>query len=306
MGKPKSKKYVCEECKEAEDTQPGLSGDLVCKNCAQKMIARADASTPKDIAKEDWSSGKLQIVLDKLKGQVQDEKDMPPINLSLQFLCQSMDYFHKKDIQNDIKFKEMTKKLDSLSEDMVKKDKEIAALNSRVKELEQNNKRNNLIVNGIDFQSYAMATNPGNNQNAMDKQVTASNRDIMVEKFSRFAKDKLSLEMKKSDIQQITPIKSKNGSRKSTKIVFTTQEKKREVYAAKKMLYERKVKDVYINEDLNSKNFKLLMEARRKKRENLIESAWSYDCAVFVKTKSTGQQAGQIIAIRTEEDFRKI
>ena len=69
-------------------------------------------------------------------------------------------------------------------------------------------------------------------------------------------------------MDNIFPVSNKSKANySSTKVVFSNPQKKKEVYAAKKRLFRNHIRDVYVNEDLTSKNFNLLMLARRKKRE---------------------------------------
>lgn len=309
---------VCYDCKaeESDYVQIGSCPDeeIRCNVCREKRWPRKDK-----VKQPSKMVNYMQLLREDSDTEEDLTKNISLIKKSLSFICETMDYFQKQDIKNQEKFKVLSSDVAGLKKQMTVKDEEVQSLSSRLEDLEQRDKINNIIVSGIELKTFGMAventastaqvhpSQRNGNGKEEEKEPSPSNRDIMIEKFAVFAKDKLDVVIVKSDIQQIIPLKSKDGSSKTTKIVFATNEKKREVFTAKKKLFHSNVKNVYINEDLTPKNFKLLMEARRMKRESgNIEGVWTFDCTVFIKTLGTVRQRGKIMAIRKQEDFTKI
>ena len=112
------------------------------------------------------------------------------------------------------------------------------------------------------------------------------------------------MDVAKSDIVEIYPVtkKSQPAGNDNTRIVFSSLEKKAQVYAQRKILFQ-KHKGIYLNEDLTSRNFELLMEARRMKRDQRYEFVWTKNGIVHCKTFANSTAPAKILTIKNKNDL---
>lgn len=66
------------------------------------------------------------------------------------------------------------------------------------------------------------------------------------------------------------------------------------------MMQGKKLKntDVYLNEHLTTKNANIARQARQLRKNKKIQSTWTRNCKVFVKTNATATKAAEIIMVR--------
>ena len=211
-----------------------------------------------------------------------------------------------KNEENEKKISGLENQVENLKKDLKEKDLQIMEINDRLQDIDQKEKLNNIIINGLELKTFSMAAGQNSRDATNEISISPSNREIMSEKFSIWTKENLCVDVKPEDIKQIIPLKNKQGIYSNSKIIFNKYEKKKEVLIGKRNLFQKKVTNIFVNEDLTQKNFKLLMEARKLKKERKIENVWTSDCTVMVKTWSTVRQKGQIIAIRKIQDLEKI
>lgn len=298
-------KRSCYDCKVVESRQVAidicLDDELRCLKCKRKRWPDKSCQNPvkaltltsmKDLLEEDTDDIKNNILV---------------IKKSMIFLCEFLDHFKRRDEENQEKLKVMSLEMSELKEELKDRKQEVTDLTNRVEEMEQKDKINNVIINGLDLKTFSMVMESNKSQGHDEVEPSPSNKVVMIEKLAKFAKDKMGVNLQKTDIKHIFSIKSKkNPNSNLTKVIFSSNSIKSEFYAAKKKLYQNNVKNVYINEDLIAKNFELLMEARRRKKQHQIENAWTHDCIVFIKTLSTARDKGRVISIRKKEDFAGI
>lgn len=227
------------------------------------------------------------------------ENDITSIKDSLKFLCQ-------KTVESDLTLKNLVetvqgleKNVSSLKNQLQEKDKIIDDLCMRVDSLEQKDKNNNLVVTGYQLQSFAGLVSGNDTDNPSNK----NHSEMMAENFIKFAGDILEVNVTKNDIAKIYPVKNNKDDKKTSRIVFENKGKKTEIFRAKKKLFEKHIKGVYVNEDLTSRNFNLLMKSRKLRQERKVEFVWTMDCQIFVKTYASNRQAAKTFVIRSEADF---
>ena len=164
------------------------------------------------------------------KTRGKSDSDLVDIKRSLEFLCFSMDQINKRNSKNDLLTLELNKKVNKLSETVVAKDKLIINLEFRVSELEHSAQKNNVLVQGLNLQSYAQVVgevNASNEETAL--------QEPLVHKFITFAKKDLNVNLGTDDIEAIFPIGINKGDerRRPFLVKFRTLQKKVEFYKAK-------------------------------------------------------------------------
>lgn len=264
-----------------------------CRKCKRIYLNGSRSPIMPLTTDNNGSSGSTEI----------EDDDISEIKKSLKFLCQQT-------VENEKKMNKLlntvtglTNNVNTLERQLVEKDVLIKDLTDRVETIEQNDKLNNLVINGVQFQSFADIVNDRDHDT--DRiQPKANKEDTMASNFIKFAREKLEVTVNRNDIVKIYPISS-NKETRSSRITLNSREKKAELFSAKKKLYQRGVQGVYINEDLTTRNFKILMAARKRKYEKKVEYVWTNECKVLVKTFATERQAARTYIIRTEADFEK-
>lgn len=286
----------CEDCKHSKGSL--RQGDLVlCGVCNEK---RFQPKTPTPSLENH-----LQSMMNNSTGSTENlSTDIRDIKQSLEFICKALDTINKRDEQTQLQIKTLSAEVKSLKETVSNRDTAIQTLEGKVDDLEQIDRNKNLIINGIQLQTLSMIVA---GQTPLEANVQASSKPEMVKNFITFARNDLEVKVEASDIADISVIREKNKDKPSrtTKITFSNQNKRKEVYAAKKNLFRKEIRNVFVNEDLTNKKFSLLMMARRAKKEKKVEFAWSYEGTVFVKTFGDIRNAAKTVVIREESDIRR-
>ena len=287
-------KRCCCECGLTESSkaklQVCLDDDIRCNQCKSKRWPGKNISPLK---------GKIN---DGQKVQSElNSKDFQSLADSLEFISVQVSQLNSKVDGTNKKMNDLLQEITSLKSEIKQKDAIIADLTDRVDVLEQKDKAKNLMVKGVKLQSFSMAANGAN---AADDDISSTNKEVMKSNFVKFAKDTLGVEVAKSDIVEIYPVSKKgHPSSDNTRIVFSSMEKKDIVYSQRKVLFQQK-KGIYINEDLTSKNFELLMEARRMKREQKYEYVWTKKGVVHCKSFADAMIPAKTLTIKRKSDLK--
>ena len=188
----------------------------------------------------------------------------------------------------------------------------IEVLDNKINELEQYSKLDNLIITGLTilkpFNKTSLVTRVDNKTKeaeTKDSEMiqigateestdTWSNRDksIMTDNILKFAKSKLNVELKPSDIMDIHAMQARNTRNKQSKdtneskskciVRFSNRVARDKIYGVKKQL---RGTGVYINEHLTKENARIFRMARELRSKGKLQNVSTRNCRVLVKTK---------------------
>jgi prefoldin subunit 5 len=153
-------------------------------------------------------------------------------------------------------------------------------------ELEQYSRRENLIITGI---PATLAERVGADQGEQNR-LGYESSTVTTNKVVTFCNEVLHLDINPSDISIAHRCKLRRGSDIPPILVrFVRRFKRDEVFRAKALLKtynaSRPINNrSYINEDLTESNRRLMGVARKAVVERNLDSAWSSNCRIFVKT----------------------
>ena len=169
-----------------------------------------------------------------------------------------------------------------------KKDQMIAALQSKVLELEeraddleQYTRRNSLRVQGL--------SETEGEEDPIEKTLEFANRTLQ-----------LNPPLLPSDIDRAHRTgRSTPGQPRAFLVKFATYQQRRRVMMNKHRLRNT---SIFINEDLTAARATLMWHARKAKREGKLSDCWSSDGRIFVKKTGSGDKA----LIRRQDDLEKL
>lgn len=177
-------------------------------------------------------------------------------------------------VQNSIS--NLSKRIDKIEASTTSQNAEIESINSRVDNLEQLARQNNIIVSGIQDK-------PG---------------EHLLDNFKKFAMDYLMTNITENDIMSIFRLgkqKTDPTSPRPIMVKFNSPDKKTEIYKSRIHLRKMdigKVKEyinpIYINEDLTPARASLFKSCRQAIKEKKLFSCWTFNGTIWVKTSKTG------------------
>ena len=202
----------------------------------------------------------------------------------------------------------LLKRLKESEEHILRHSKGIVQLESRIEEVEQYTRKDDLIVTGLEVkQSYARVTSG----EPVDREVGLPDTSSTVGSVENQVIDfmnKQNIQLTEGDISACHTIGKRKGNRgnlikKPTIVVrlVSRKTKMRLLQEGKKL----KGTDVYLNDHLSRKNSEIAKAARNMKRDGNIERTWTRNCYVFIKTKGTTKDQGKIHLIKEMEELQQ-
>ena len=183
---------------------------------------------------------------------------------------------------------------------IIEKDKKIAVLESRVDDLEQYTRIDDLIISGLGVRhtSYARAAAHGNARETPDAATQDDLENVEDQVVGFFASKGINVD--KREISACHLLKAKNPTDKPPIIVrFVNRKSKVNILKNGRML---KGTNVYVNEHLSKKNADIAGFARQLKRRQRIHSTWTRNCKVLIKTNGAPDVA-RVIMIREKSEL---
>lgn len=254
----------------------------------------------KEIEKQNETLEKILNKLTALECQI-DELKSENKALSMQVSELKTDNKALKTTLSEIKDdnKLLITRVNSLEKLDSEKQKEIDTLKSRVIEIEntledfeQNSKVDNLVVTGLKivrpYNATALLVNDQNRQEVDDEgkeQWSARDKDIMLDNFIKFSKDKLEIDINRQDIADIHTLPRKDRTMDTCIVRFANRISREKVIRNRHKLKttSRNAHKIYINEHLSRKNAQIAKEARALRKEGKIIGTWTKNCRVLVK-----------------------
>lgn len=179
------------------------------------------------------------------------------------------------------------------------KDERIDLLEQRVDDLEQYSRADDLVITGLEtrHQSYARATGLSGYQQGED--APSEELETLEQQVVRFMKSKIiPLDKQQISACYILPSKDKKNKPKIIVKIASRRHKVEILKEAKKL----KGTGVYINEHLTKKNAEIAWTSRTLKKENKIQSTWTRNGKVFIRTNGPPEQV-KVIVVRKMKDL---
>lgn len=220
------------------------------------------------------------------------EEEVEDIKQSLNFMSGEISNIAK----NQKLLLDMMSQIKDLQILNAEKDKKIAVLESRVADLEQYTRINDLIISGLETRprSYARAV-------AATVEPTEADFDSIEQQVITFL-DSKGIAVNSCDIEACHPLPRNNKSEKPSIIIrFVNRKHKMALLRQGRKL---RGTNVYINEHLTKKNSDIARQARVLRKHNKIQSTWTANCKIFIKLKGTPEEA-KVLVIRDITELDK-
>ena len=198
--------------------------------------------------------------------------------------------------------KTLLSRMGLIEKDVKQKEIEINGLKTKVSKLEerlddqeQYSKRENILIQGLKVvKPYNRVMRSDEDKDSASEGATAdppeddwSTRDktIMRKNITKFAKDKLKLELDSKDIVDIHTLSSRDDDSKGTVIVRFSNRLARDRFYQARIDQKQKLIDerIYLNEHLTPKNAALFRQARILRKEHKVTHAWTKNCRILVR-----------------------
>ena len=228
-------------------------------------------------------------------GTKEIKKDIEELKASLNLMGDELATINKQQ-RTIINLMSEIKDLKMVNEDQQNK---INSLETRVSDLEQYTRRNDVIITGLVIKprSYAWALN--GDASVAD---SAGHDDSAEAQVTAFLHDK-QIAIDRRNIEACHIIPSKNLKDKHVVIARFANRK----YKIDLLRQGRRLKgtNVYINEHLTKKNADIARQARVMKKQGKIQATWTSNCKVFVKLNGIPEQA-KVLCIWSIDQLEKL
>lgn len=230
---------------------------------------------------------------------MEEVDDLKDIKSSLNFLAEEVTTIRTQ--QKTIL--ELVNEVKILKTLLDEKNKRITHLENKVEDLEQYTRRNDVIVTGLKIQprSYAHAVSSDRDRET-DQDATTMEQQVAV-----FLRSK-GIEMDCNKIEACHPLPRRrnvgNTAVKHPAIIIRFVNRKDKAALLKQ---GRKLRgtNVFINEHLTKQNADLARKARNLRKEGKIQSTWTNNCKVFIKTNGATPEEEKVLLIRKMEELEK-
>lgn len=218
-------------------------------------------------------------------------------------------YSLKSDInsikENQLELKALFTTIQQLQKHNEEKDKRILELETRVQDLEQYTRIDDLIITGLQT-THRSFSNVVGSSSSRDYEERREKTDEEVNKLEDQVVGFLTskgIQITHDDISACHTLKSRSSSAKQNIIIRLVNRKtKINILRSAKNL---RGTNVYINEHLTKNNAELARISRKLKQEGKIAATWTRNCKVFIKTMGT-PELSQTHCIRQLNDFAKL
>lgn len=223
------------------------------------------------------------------KYQTADEVD--DIKRSLEFLAEEVKAVRQeqKEIQKGIR--DLVGEVKAMRVQNHEKDRRIAFLESRVSDLEQYTRMNDVIVTGINIKprSYARAVAGDDGGEPGEQDGSSVERQVV-----GFLQSK-GLQVDGDNIEACHPLPRRNAGDKPGIIMrFVNRKHKTALLRQARKL---KGSNVFINEHLTKHNADIAKKARHLRKQGKIQNTWTTNCKVFIRLNGSPEEA-KVLLIR--------
>lgn len=231
------------------------------------------------------------------KSEGEDMSELKEIRKDITQLLQQQNIILKQQGQIDTLLKEIA----TLKEVNTKQNEEIVLLQSRIDELEQYTRAEDIIISGLSVQNRSYAKAAADSEEKGENAAEEENH-ALEEKVVEFLKSK-NIPIQEDHISACHFLggPGRDGTKKII-VRFANRKHKVQVLQNGKNL---KGSNVYINEHLTKKNASLARFARSLKKAGHLTQTWTRNGKVFAKWKSQINEQDSVTKITKEEDFLK-
>jgi hypothetical protein len=166
-------------------------------------------------------------------------------------------------------------------------------LTLRVNQLEQNGRKNNIVITGIPETYAERATPAGDGEDDSQPQVT---REDTVKTVCSAIKDACNVVVVPEDIQSAFRLRSRGNGPRPILVTFNSYNLRTSVVRARRPKQQLRYKgsNIYINDHLTKFNTDLSYKARQTVKNKFAHSTWVRDGLVFIKWSSTDNHPTQL------------
>ena len=213
------------------------------------------------------------------KVDVKMRQDIADMKASLTFLCKSIEEIQKSNKVNDGKIADLLKAMQIKDQKIEALECTVTGLESKVEELEQYSRIDNVIISSLHVSAASYARAAG----GADEEGGLSTNDRVELQVIKFFGEKMNATVAPSDISAChqLPTTRKVGGERTQKKNVIVKFTKDEILRNGRLL---KGSQVYVNEHLTKKTADLAKLARDLRTENEMAATWTRNCKVFVRS----------------------
>lgn len=193
---------------------------------------------------------------------------------------------------------DLVEEIRSLRNQNAEKEKRIVYLESRVADLEQYTRMNDVIITGLYIKprSYARAVTAGSKEEQGDLDGSSAEQQV-----AGFLQSK-GIDLDCNNIEACHPLPRRNASDKPAIIIRFVNRKHKN--ALLKQGRKLKGSNVYMNDHLTKSNADIAKKARYLKKLGKIQNTWTANCKIFIKLNGTPEEA-KVLVIKCIQDLEK-
>ncbi|KAK7152537.1 hypothetical protein R3I93_010685 [Phoxinus phoxinus] len=194
--------------------------------------------------------------------------------------------------------------IQTLKRQSLEKDRKIAILETRVADLEQYSRINDVVISGLrtKHRNYARVAADAGHTVAGMNEASEEEKESLEQQVICFL-DSKGIAVDSRDIEACHTLPSKNKTYTPLVIIrFTNRKKKSSLLGQGRKL---KGTEVYINEHLTKKNADIARKARILRKQNKIQATWVRNCKIFIKLHGSTPEAAKVILIRDITELDK-
>ena len=231
---------------------------------------------------------------------------MDEIKKSLDALTGKSTVMQDKTLVNLLKeVKDLVKEeVKSLKKLIKEKDDKIAALERRADELEQYTRKDNVVISGLKtrHRSYArVASGESGGEDAPLNELQTLEEQVI----HFFHSKQIAIEKESISACHLLPKRASNRAGQTEPNIimrFANRKHKTDLLRQGRKL---KGTNVFMNEHLTKKNADMARCARLLRKQNKINSTWTRDCKIWIRTNGSSTEEEKSIVIREMEDLER-
>lgn len=195
----------------------------------------------------------------------------------------------------------MMSAIQSLQTANKEKEERIVGLETRVSELEQYTRKDDIIITGLQtrHESYARAT--GGFDDTKGDGASQNEREVLETRVLDFLKEK-AIPIESHEVSACHTLG--RGRQDGKPVILMRLISRKAKDAILKNAKNLKGTGVYINEHLTKQNADIAKNARFLKKQNRIQNTWTRNCKIFIKTLGAPEVA-RVICIRNKSELQR-
>ena len=233
------------------------------------------------------------------------EDDIEEIKKSMKRMAEELTSVRKEVTSVGEKQTELTQLVAEITELKLlvkEKDEKIIDLQSKVEELQQYTRREDVVINGLDLKarSYSRVVVTGGHvaEDAQPEDLITLEMQVI-----SFLKSKdIHLDPNQISACHTLPLKEKGKGKPAVIMRFVNRKHKADLLRQGKKL---KGTNVYINDHLTQKNGEIAKQARFLKKQKKIQATWTRECSVFIRLNGDTPEEAKVIKVRELRDLDK-